>query len=51
MMQLAGDAILMEQVQNAVDEVFAAPEHEEYRDLIRYARRAMEEKGLIIARN
>lgn len=50
-MQLAGDAVLMEQVGQVVDEIFAQPENEENRSLMRYARSEMEKRGLVLARN
>ncbi len=50
-LRLAGDAVLMKQVEQAVESVFAQPENEENRALMQYARREMENRGLVVARN
>jgi len=50
-MRLAGDPILMEEVGEMIEEIFAEPDAQENRALILYARQEMEKKGLVVARN
>ena len=51
LMALAGDPVLMEQVGQAVEEVFARPDDAENQALMRYAREQMELRGMMVARN
>ena len=50
-LRLASDGPLMDKVTKAVDAIFAQPKAEENRQLMVYARRMMEQRGLFVARN
>lgn len=51
LMALAGDPVLMEQVGQAVEAVFARPDDVENQAMLRYAREQMALRGLQVARN
>ena len=51
LMALAGDPVLMEQVGQAVEDIFARPDDAENQALMRYAREQMELRGMMVARN
>ena len=50
-MRLAGDPILMEEVGEMVEEIYANPLNAENAALLRYAREEMDKRGLVVARN